>query len=86
VTASDRASAPGLLRLAVDRRVCFYCLHQAESERATSVVHDARGCVPCCQRHARWRATSTSHLHGHHECLLGRTGLDEVFEHVTVLP
>lgn len=72
---------------AVDRRECWYCLHADKHEPATCVVHDKRGCMPCCQQHARWRRMSL--LIGHKDCPLGKadgaeTGIS--FEHVTVYP
>lgn len=38
---------------------CNYC-----GSIATTVVHDHRGCVPCCDAHRDWRRT-TSSMFGH---------------------
>ena len=38
---------------------CNYC-----TSSAITVVHDRRGCVPCCDTHRDWRRT-TSSLFGH---------------------
>lgn len=37
---------------------------KCSSSHATHIVHDNRGCMPVCARHALWR-TTTSQSHGH---------------------
>lgn len=43
---------------------CFYCAGDRIQRRAELVVHDRRGCLPCCEVHAAWRRT-TSTMPGH---------------------
>jgi hypothetical protein len=44
---------------------CHYCLTRDRVERrATLLVHDKRGCLPCCTKHAEWRE-GTSRMLGH---------------------
>lgn len=46
---------------------CFYCAPRADA--ATVVIHDARGCVGCCETHHRWRlGTSLVSVDPKHEC------------------
>jgi hypothetical protein len=63
---SDPPSADSL-RLAIDRRECWYCRLDGQETRATHVVHDRRGCVPCCAMHGE-RRRRTSMLLGHRGC------------------
>lgn len=45
---------------------CFYCEKDGKRERAHVTIHDKRGCLDVCIKHAQWRFT-TSQMSGHSE-------------------
>lgn len=47
------------------RLMCFYSGDDASHPAAAYLVHDARGCVACCEQCTRWRA-GQSRVSGHH--------------------
>lgn len=54
-----------LLTDAEPATMCFYAGGDPSHPRAIDVVHDERGCVPCCDACRRWRACQEP-WNGHH--------------------
>lgn len=50
---------------------CYYCLHEGKEVFAHATIHDVRGCLHVCQKHAKWRFTTSMGIGHSPDCQYG---------------